>query len=131
MSAPAAPLFGDVLSYTVSPIASRMMWPVLTKKIFAPADVPQKFQGFPKEMAVRPSQIRASAGDAAFMIPDAVIFPNEYKKLKMPVDIIAGRETGSSTSMSNPGGSIEKSFTVSSTAYPALATWFIRQRPML
>ena len=90
MSAPAAPLFGDVLSYTVSPIASRMMWPALTKKIFDPARVPQKFEGFPKEMAVRPSQIRASAGDAALMIPDAIIFRDEYKKLKMPVDIIAG-----------------------------------------
>jgi pimeloyl-ACP methyl ester carboxylesterase len=91
MSAPAAPLFGDVLSYTVSPIASRMMWPVLTKKIFDPAHVPQKFEGFPKEMAVRPSQIRASAGDAALMIPDAILFRGQYKNLKMPVDIIAGQ----------------------------------------
>jgi pimeloyl-ACP methyl ester carboxylesterase len=91
MSAPAAPLFGGVLSYTVSPIASRMMWPALTKKIFDPARVPQKFEGFPKEMAVRPSQIRASAGDAALMIPDAILFRGQYKNLKMPVDIIAGQ----------------------------------------
>ena len=66
------------------------MWRGLTKKIFDPARVPKKFEGFPKEMAVRPSQIRASAGDAALMIPDAIIFRDEYKKLKMPVDIIAG-----------------------------------------
>jgi pimeloyl-ACP methyl ester carboxylesterase len=90
MSAPAAPLIGDVLSYTVSPIAGRMMWPILTKKIFGPAKVPQKFAGFPKELAVRPSQIRASAGEAALMIPDAILFRDQYKNLNMPVSIIAG-----------------------------------------
>ena len=42
-------------------------------------------------MAVRPSQIRASAGDAALMIPDAILFRGQYKNLKMPVDIIAGQ----------------------------------------
>jgi hypothetical protein len=61
-----------------------MMWRGLTKKIFDPARVPKKFEGFPKEMAVRPSQIRASAGDAALMIPDAIIFRDQYNKLKMP-----------------------------------------------
>jgi hypothetical protein len=29
--------------------------------------------GFPKEMALRPSQIRASAAESALMIPDAVL----------------------------------------------------------
>jgi hypothetical protein len=33
--------------------------------------------------------------------------------------------------MSNLRGSIEKFLTVSSIAFPALATWFIRQRPTL
>jgi pimeloyl-ACP methyl ester carboxylesterase len=90
MSPPAAPLIGDVLSFTVSPIASRAMWPGLTRKIFDPASVPQKFAGFPRELAVRPSQIRASAGDAALMIPGAIKFRNRYNTLKIPVVIIAG-----------------------------------------
>lgn len=54
--------------------------------------MPEKFKGFPKEMALRPSQIRASAAESAFMIPDAFRFQNEYASLKMPVVIIAGEE---------------------------------------
>ena len=92
LSAPAAPLVGDILRYTVSPIAGRLMWPRLMAKIFGPRAVPEKFEGFPKEMALRPSQIRAAAADSALMIPDAFQFSGDYAKLKMPVVIIAGDE---------------------------------------
>ena len=71
LSAPAVPLVGDVLGHTLSPIVSRLMWPLLMAKIFGPRSVPKKFEGFPKEMALRPSQIRASAAESALMIPDA------------------------------------------------------------
>jgi pimeloyl-ACP methyl ester carboxylesterase len=92
LSAPALPLVGDVISHTLSPIAGRVMWPLLMAKIFGPRSVPKKFDGFPKEMAVRPSQIRASAAESALMIPDAFNFQNKYASLKMPVSIIAGEE---------------------------------------
>jgi len=91
-SAPALPLAGDVLRYTLSPIVSRLMWPLVMAKIFGPRSVPKKFEGFPKEMAHRPSQIRASAAESALMIPDAFYFSGEYLNLKMPVVIIAGDE---------------------------------------
>jgi pimeloyl-ACP methyl ester carboxylesterase len=90
LSTPAVPLVGDVISHTLSPIVSRMMWPIMLKKIFGPQSVPPKFNGFPKEMAVRPSQIRASAAESALMIPDALSFQNQYAQLQMPVSIIAG-----------------------------------------
>jgi pimeloyl-ACP methyl ester carboxylesterase len=92
LSAPAMPLFGDVLRYTLSPLISRAMWPLLMAKIFGPRSVPNKFVGFPKEMAVRPSQIRASAAESALMIPDAFHFRGEYANLKMPVVIVAGED---------------------------------------
>jgi pimeloyl-ACP methyl ester carboxylesterase len=92
LSAPAVPLVGDILGHTVSPIISRMMWPLLMAKIFGPRSVPKKFEGFPKEMALRPSQIRASAAESALMIPDAFYFRDEYANLKMPVVIVAGDE---------------------------------------
>jgi len=92
MSAPAVPLVGDVLRYTISPIVSRVMWPLLMTKIFGARPVPKKFEGFPKEMALRPSQIRASAAESALMIPGAVEFRDQYANLKMPVSIIAGEE---------------------------------------
>src|SRR4051812_20034211 len=90
MSPPALPIIGSVLSHTISPIVSRLIWPLLTRKIFAPAPVPSKFRHFPKEMAVRPSQIRAAAAEAALMIPDAIVFREQYADLKVPTVIIAG-----------------------------------------
>lgn len=64
----------------------------MMRKIFGPAAVPEKFSRFPKEIAVRPSQIRASAAEAALMIPDAFHFQDSYADLKMPVSIIAGED---------------------------------------
>lgn len=92
LSAPAIPMVGDVASLTLAPLVSRLMWPFMMFKIFGPRAVPKKFAGFPKEMAVRPSQIRASAAESALMIPDAFRFRAEYSKLKMPISIIAGEK---------------------------------------
>jgi pimeloyl-ACP methyl ester carboxylesterase len=82
LSAPAVPLVGDILGHTLSPIISRVMWPLLMAKIFGPRSVPKKFEGFPKEMALRPSQIRASAAETALMIPDAFHFRDQYVKFE-------------------------------------------------
>jgi pimeloyl-ACP methyl ester carboxylesterase len=61
-------------------------------EIFGPRSAPAKFGQFPKEMALRPSQIRASAAESALMIPDAFHFEDRYADLKMPVVIIAGED---------------------------------------
>jgi pimeloyl-ACP methyl ester carboxylesterase len=90
MSPPAVPGVGAVLSHTLAPMIGRLTWPLLTKQLFGPEGVPAKFAAFPKEMALRPSQIRASAGEAALMVPDAILFRKQYGRLKMPVAIIAG-----------------------------------------
>src|SRR6476659_2273504 len=60
LSPAAMPVIGDLLSHTVSPFLGRLMWPLLLRKIFGPSPVPSKFDGFPEEMAVRPSQLRAA-----------------------------------------------------------------------
>jgi pimeloyl-ACP methyl ester carboxylesterase len=92
MGAPALPVIGDILGHTLSPLISRAIWPLMMAKIFGPASVPEKFAAFPKEMALRPSQIRASAAESALMIPDAFSLRNRYADLKMPVVIIAGEQ---------------------------------------
>lgn len=90
-SGPAIPILGDVFRYTLAPILGRLMWPLMIRKIFGPKDVPPKFTtGFPVELAVRPSQLRASAVEAAMMIPDAFTRHADYGDLKMPVVIVAG-----------------------------------------
>ncbi|HLN99851.1 MAG TPA: alpha/beta hydrolase [Pyrinomonadaceae bacterium] len=92
LSPPALPLIGDVLSHTISPILGRLLWPFFLRKIFGPSLVPKKFAGFPEEMAMRPSQIRAAAAETALMIPAAYSFREAYGHLKMPVVIVAGTE---------------------------------------
>jgi pimeloyl-ACP methyl ester carboxylesterase len=68
------------------------MWPLLLRKIFGPSPVPEKFKEFPEEMAVRPSQIRASAAESALMIPSAHTLRKRYRLLQMPVAIVVGAE---------------------------------------
>lgn len=92
MSGPAVPVLGDVARYTVSPLLGRLLWPALLKKLFGPRRVPAKFAGFPKELALRPSQIRASAADSALMIPDAAAACSSYSSLQVPVAILAGAQ---------------------------------------
>jgi pimeloyl-ACP methyl ester carboxylesterase len=93
MSGPAIPMLGDAIRYTLSPLLAKLMWPLLTRKIFGPAPVPEKFEvGFPKEMTFRPSQIRASAAESGLMIPGAFAARGRYAELKMPVVIVAGEE---------------------------------------
>jgi pimeloyl-ACP methyl ester carboxylesterase len=91
-SGPAVPGIGDLMSLTLAPLISRAMWTISIENMFGPKPVPTKFSGFPKEMALRPSQIKAGAGESAMMIPDAFAFQGEYARLKMPVVIVAGEE---------------------------------------
>src|SRR5260370_42431228 len=60
------------------------------RKIFGPADIPTKFNRFPKQMTLRPGQIRASAAESALMITDAFAYRQGYANLKMSLVIIAG-----------------------------------------
>jgi pimeloyl-ACP methyl ester carboxylesterase len=41
-------------------------------------------------MALRPSQIRATAAESALMIPNAIAMQGDYAGLKMPLVIISG-----------------------------------------
>jgi pimeloyl-ACP methyl ester carboxylesterase len=92
-SPPAIPVLGDVFRYTVSPLVGRALLPAVIKGMFTPRQVPADFaEDFPLGMSVRPSQIRASAQDAAAMIPAAAAMRQRYRELRMPLVIMAGRE---------------------------------------
>ncbi len=84
------PLIGDVLRYTVSPLLSRLIWPVLLRRVFGPPSTPARFSQFPVWLALRPSQLRASATEGKLMIPAAQAFEHRYHELMMPVVIMAG-----------------------------------------
>jgi pimeloyl-ACP methyl ester carboxylesterase len=90
-SQPAIPIMGDVMRYTVSPILGAALIPAVNKKIFSPAPVSKKWEEeFPMDMALRPSQIRSEAAEAALMIPAAAAVAGRYGELDLPVTIIAG-----------------------------------------
>jgi pimeloyl-ACP methyl ester carboxylesterase len=87
----AAPIVGDLLSYTVAPLLGRAMRSRVFRKLFAPAAVPPRFQAeFPTELSLRPSQLKASAEDTVSMTPSAATFAKRYDELKMPIVIMAG-----------------------------------------
>jgi pimeloyl-ACP methyl ester carboxylesterase len=92
LSPPAIPVIGDLMRYTISPLIGRAIWPAMLKKLFSPARIPEYFSEFPVWMALRPSQLRASAGETALMIPEAGILSKRYRELTMPVVIMSGAQ---------------------------------------
>lgn len=88
---PALPVIGDLMRYTVSPFLASAMKPRIDKKLFAPAQVPDAWsKDFPFEVALRPSQIRAEAAEAALMIPGAASLEARLETLAVPASIVAG-----------------------------------------
>jgi pimeloyl-ACP methyl ester carboxylesterase len=92
LSPPAIPIIGDLMRYTVSPLIGRAIFPLLLKRIFAPAPIPPQFRDFPVWMGLRPSQLRASAAETALMIPAAMALGRRYKRLTLPVMIMDGAD---------------------------------------
>jgi pimeloyl-ACP methyl ester carboxylesterase len=90
-SPPAIPLVGDAIRYTVSPFIGAATWPSMEAEIFAPAPVPAEWEsGFPVEMALRPSQIRAAAAEAALIVPAAASLAPRLSGLTLPLTLVAG-----------------------------------------
>lgn len=92
-SPPAIPVIGDAMRHTISPLVARAILPGLIKQMFAPAAVPERFERlFPKELMLRPSQLRAAAEDAALMTPSVMELRHHYRELQMPITIITGAD---------------------------------------
>lgn len=87
---PAIPLIGDLMRYTLSPLVSRLMWPLLMKQAFSPRKRTANFMRTPVWMTLRPKQVRASAADSLMMVTSAAALQKHYPELKMPVTILAG-----------------------------------------
>ena len=91
MSMPAVPGIGHVLRHTISPLMTRALLPHMVETIFAPKPVPTRFwRDFPIALSSRPSQVTASAEEAAMMITAADRLSPHYGALSMPVEVIAG-----------------------------------------
>lgn len=64
------PVLGDILRYTISPLFGWLTMPLMKRAMFAPAPVTERFKReYSTGMALRPSQIRATASDGTLMVP--------------------------------------------------------------
>jgi pimeloyl-ACP methyl ester carboxylesterase len=92
LSAPAVPVLGDILRWTLSPWIGRLAWPLILKRIFGPAHVPERFRReVPLWMILRPAQLRAAAAESAMMIPAAARLRLRYRDLAVPTEVLAGQ----------------------------------------
>lgn len=89
---PAIPIIGDLMRYTVSPLISRMLWPLLSKRVFSPMKVAERFRRLSPWMALRPKQLRTSGAEAALMVPAAMSLSKRVDSLRVPVQIISGTQ---------------------------------------
>lgn len=88
----ATPVIGDLLAWTIMPIIGSAMRGVVFRKLFAPAAVSPRFNAeFPTALALRPSQIKASAIDTELMPVSAAAIAGRYAELAIPVVIMAGK----------------------------------------
>jgi pimeloyl-ACP methyl ester carboxylesterase len=92
LSPPALPVLGTLMRWTVSPWLGRAMWPLMLRRLFGPREIPAAFKRYPAWMSLRPSQLAASAGDSARMIPEAVMLTAAAPELHVPVAIVAGHD---------------------------------------
>jgi pimeloyl-ACP methyl ester carboxylesterase len=93
MSAPAVPILGGLISYTVAPIISSAILSGAFRKIFAPRSVPPTFKNqFPASLTLRPKQLRAAAEESALLIPTAAQFQASYPSIDCQVRIFHGIE---------------------------------------
>lgn len=90
LSPPALPIVGDVMRHTISPLLGRLTWPLFLHRLFGPAPVPPRFADFPRDMVLRPSQLRAAAAEAALLIPAATALRGRYGDIRAPVVLVAG-----------------------------------------
>ncbi|HZV19966.1 MAG TPA: alpha/beta hydrolase, partial [Hyphomicrobiales bacterium] len=92
-SQPAIPILGDALRYTIFPLIGRAIAPWVTRRVFAPQAIPAGFKRcFPMELALRPSQIRATAMESILTVLAAAELQRLYSAIRVPAVIIAGTD---------------------------------------
>jgi pimeloyl-ACP methyl ester carboxylesterase len=89
-AAPAAPVVGPVLRHTLAPALSAMLLPKMVQKLFAPNPVPANFSRFPLSLTLRPGHLRADGEDNAVIRPAAAHMARHYRRLAVPLRILAG-----------------------------------------
>jgi len=83
----------DLVEYAASPWAGQAMARNTLENMFGPAPTPFRFlHDYPVELAMRPSQLKASAEETGMLAGDLFAFEGRYRELKVPVTIVAGSD---------------------------------------
>ena len=91
LSLRALPLVGTLLRHTLSPLVSRLAWPLALRRVFGPAPTSEAFrERVPVWLALRPSQLRANAQEAAMLVPATLAMRKHYPELAVPAVLVAG-----------------------------------------
>jgi pimeloyl-ACP methyl ester carboxylesterase len=92
LSVPGAmPVLGNIIQHTIGPIIGRLAADSTIEKLFKPLQVPTEFTAaYSKEMALRPSQLKAVAEESAMMPAAIAEIGNDYKLLDVPITMFAG-----------------------------------------
>ena len=90
LAAPAWPGVGWLMRHTISPIASRLMWPLLVRTAFGPPATPADIATLPKWKFLHPSRLEAAGFESAILAREAKKLSGRYHELAMPVMILAG-----------------------------------------
>lgn len=87
----AIPGWGDVVNYTMQPLAAESMQKGIDRAMFSPAPVPDAWRrDFSWAMAARPSRMRAGASDAMHILPATRRLAERYNEISVPVALLAG-----------------------------------------
>jgi pimeloyl-ACP methyl ester carboxylesterase len=91
LSAPALPVLGTLMRHTLTPLIGRLLWPLMARRMFAPAEVTRAFrEQYPVWLSLRPSALRASAAESAMLIPAAFVLRQRERELQVPTVVVAG-----------------------------------------
>jgi pimeloyl-ACP methyl ester carboxylesterase len=89
----AAPVIGEIVSTLAWPLSSTLARNSLADRAFSPQPVPEAyFEEADVALAMRPSQVRASARDFTALLPGLREQAPRYRELTLPVSVIAGRQ---------------------------------------
>ena len=93
LSLPAVPLLGTLMRHTLAPLIGRLLWPLMLRRVFAPAEVPARFRrDYPVWLSLRPLTLKASGAEAAMMPLQAAWLRPREKELAPPVVVVAGEQ---------------------------------------
>jgi pimeloyl-ACP methyl ester carboxylesterase len=79
------------MRYTTSPLAARMLWPLLERVVFGPPPTPVPFRReIGKWRLLRPSRLGNAAAESGMLVREAGRLTPRYHEIAMPVTIMAG-----------------------------------------